>query len=311
MTLDNQPAFIQVGKRVPRIVGSTINQVGQQNNIVLENVGLILGVTPRISPDGRVVMEVDAEKSELGSVDEGIPVSTSGGIVIKSPTISLATAQTTVSAINGETIVIGGLITKSTQTLDRRVPWLADVPLLGTLFRYSSHNKKRSELLIILTPHVIRSPEDAERIKQVESARMHWCLGDVNEIHGAPALGVNTEHPSVQVVYPDINPRGVAPKPPQRNGEMLNGAPPARPEAIPPGHELYVPEPPGGQPPATVLPDPAEQGRTMLLPRSQGPPPVTSAGYVQPVAGYDPGRGTAGPLPPPVPLPPIGPPPGG
>ncbi len=51
MTLDNQPAFIQVGERVPRIVGTSINQVGQVNNIELENVGLILGVTPRISPD--------------------------------------------------------------------------------------------------------------------------------------------------------------------------------------------------------------------------------------------------------------------
>ena len=114
MTLDNQPAFVQVGQRVPRITGSTLTQVGQQNNIVLENVGLILGVTPRISPDGRVVMEVDAEKSQLGNIADGIPVTTSGGVVINSPTIELATAQTTVSAIDGETIVIGGLITKST-----------------------------------------------------------------------------------------------------------------------------------------------------------------------------------------------------
>ncbi len=114
MTLDNQPAFVQVGQRVPRITGSTLTQVGQQNNIVLENVGLILGVTPRISPDGRVVMEVDAEKSQLGNIADGIPVTTSGGVVINSPTIDLTTAQTTVSAIDGETIVIGGLITKST-----------------------------------------------------------------------------------------------------------------------------------------------------------------------------------------------------
>ena len=55
-TLDNQSAFIQVGQRVPRIIGSTINQIGQQNTVALENVGLILGVTPRISPDGTVVM---------------------------------------------------------------------------------------------------------------------------------------------------------------------------------------------------------------------------------------------------------------
>ena len=62
-TLDNQPAFIQVGQRVPRIVGSTTNQNGQSNSVTLENIGLILAVTPRISPDGTVVMEIDAEKS--------------------------------------------------------------------------------------------------------------------------------------------------------------------------------------------------------------------------------------------------------
>ena len=66
-TLDNQPAFIQVGQRVPRIVASNLTQGGlQTNSVELENVGLILGVTPRISPDGTVVMEIDAEKSALG-----------------------------------------------------------------------------------------------------------------------------------------------------------------------------------------------------------------------------------------------------
>ena len=66
-TLDNQSAFIQVGQRVPRITASNITDGGlQTNTIELENVGLILGVTPRISPDGMVVMEVDAEKSQVG-----------------------------------------------------------------------------------------------------------------------------------------------------------------------------------------------------------------------------------------------------
>jgi type II secretory pathway component GspD/PulD (secretin) len=71
LTLDNQQAFIQVGQRIPRIVNSIINQNGTQNVVALENVGLIIGVTPRISPEGNVVMEIDAEKSKLGPEDEG------------------------------------------------------------------------------------------------------------------------------------------------------------------------------------------------------------------------------------------------
>jgi len=214
MTLDNQPAFIQIGKRVPRISGSTINVRGQVNNIQMENVGLILAVTPRISPEGKVVMEIDAEKSEMDSVSEGIPVSIAEGNVIRSPVVNLTTAQTTVSAADGETIVLGGLITKSTKTVDRRVPWLADLPLLGSIFRYDSDAEKRTELVIILTPHVVRNPEDAKRIKEIELARMHWCLGEVDEIHGDLWAG-QMDEPSPQygppsTIYPDESPRGDA-----------------------------------------------------------------------------------------------------
>jgi len=122
MTLDNQPAFIQVGERVPRITGAQISEAGQINNIALENVGLILGVTPRISPDGLVVMEIDAEKSEVGPEEEGVPVSISAtGEVIRSPRIETITAQTTVSAASGQTVVLGGLISKSTAKISRKV----------------------------------------------------------------------------------------------------------------------------------------------------------------------------------------------
>ena len=208
-TLDNQPAFIQVGQRVPRIVGSTVNQNGQSNAITLENVGLILGVTPRISPDGAVVMEVDAERSALGPESDGIPVSIApDGSVIRSPRIDTTTAQATVSASSGETIILGGLITKKTLTIDRRVPLLSDIPLLGNFFRYDYNQQERSELLIILTPYVIRGPEDEYRLKQAEYSRMSWCICDVEAIHGdigstvgpIPAL---VDGPDTQVIYPE------------------------------------------------------------------------------------------------------------
>jgi type II secretion system protein D len=211
MTLDNQPSFIQVGQRVPRIANASITQVGQQNQIVLENVGLILGVTPRISPDGRVIMEVDAEKSELGLTDDGIPVTTSGGVVIKSPIIDLTTAQTTVSALDGETIVIGGLITTKKQLVKRRVPYLSNIPLLGVLFRYDSHTKNRTEMLIILSPHIVKNPAEAEKLRKMEEGRMHWCLGDVNEVNGPVGFSSKQGVQPTPVVYPDSNPRGKLP----------------------------------------------------------------------------------------------------
>ena len=205
-SLDNQPAYIQVGQKVPRITGSVVNQNGQTNTVDLENVGLILGVTPRISPDGTVVMEVDAEKSQLGTEIDGIPITVSNdGTIIRSPRIETTTAQTTVSAASGETIVLGGLISKSQQQVNRKVPWLGDLPLLGRLFRFDSDIGKRTELVIILTPHVIRSSFDNERIKELELARISWCAADVYEVHGDINLEqrfYDTEA-TTHVVYPN------------------------------------------------------------------------------------------------------------
>lgn len=216
LTLDNQQAFIQVGQRVPRIVRSSINVQGFQNSDVeLENVGLIIGVTPRISPDGNVVMEIDAEKSKLGPDSEGIPISISpNGQVIRAPRVDTVTAQATVSAADGETIILGGLISRSTRTIHRQVPWLGDIPIIKHLFSYDLNEVQRTELVIIMTPHVVRTPGDMERLKQAEFARISWCEADVFDIHGdvfpqngvLDQIGVDDDCP---VVYPDIAPRGI------------------------------------------------------------------------------------------------------
>lgn len=245
MTLDNQPAFIQVGQRVPRITGVTVNQTGQLNQIELENVGLILGVTPRISPEGMVVMEIDVEKSDLGPIQDGIPVSiASTGEVIRSPLINTTTAQTTVSAANGQTIVLGGLITKSKATVDRRVPLLSSIPILGNLFRYDAVMGKKTELLVILTPRVVSNEEDAELIKQTESARISWCLADVQKMHGDAGLCRRGECPhcdaGTPVVYPDLDPHGVI-----ENNEwemQIEPVPGEMEEVYPPGPILPAPE---------------------------------------------------------------------
>lgn len=187
--LDNQEAIIQVGQRVPRVQSTNITQFGQQNSVVYEPVGIILQVRPRVSPDGMVVMEIQAEKSKVGSEAEGIPIFTGlDGSVVRAPRIDQITAYSTVAAASGQTIVLSGLLAKESFDVHRRVPILADIPLLGDLFRYDSVSEQRSELLIIMTPRVIRSEQDAEMIKQVESARMSWVLSDVVNLHGPSGL---------------------------------------------------------------------------------------------------------------------------
>ena len=187
--LDNQVAIVQVGQRVPRVANTQISTFGQTNTVVYEDVGIILQVQPRVSPDGMVVMIVEATKSKVGSEAEGIPIFTGvDGSVVRAPRIDQIFARSTVAAASGQTIVLSGLLAKESFDVHRRVPIIADIPLLGDLFRYDAVTEQRSELLIVLTPRVIRTEQDAEMVKQVESSRMSWVLCDVVNLHGPSGL---------------------------------------------------------------------------------------------------------------------------
>ncbi|MFL2870993.1 MAG: secretin N-terminal domain-containing protein [Pirellulaceae bacterium] len=213
MTLDNSSAFVNIGARVPRISSTTLTQFGIQNNAPDEEVGLILDVLPRINNDGLIVMQISAEKSELGLAADGVPISvTTSGEAINSPAINTTTAQTTISAHSGETVVFAGLITKNKTISRRQIPWLGDLPGLGQLFRYDIEEEKRKELLIIMTPHVITGKDDLDAVNAMESGRMSWCLADLVEMHGDVGLdkgnglwGIPDNCPTI---YPDRDPSG-------------------------------------------------------------------------------------------------------
>jgi type II secretion system protein D len=274
MTLDNQPAFIQVGQRVPRITTVTQNATtGNTNSITLDNVGLILGVTPRISPDGLVVMEIDAEKSELESDATGIPIFTSpGGQVVRSPIIDATTAQTVVAAMSDQTIVIGGLITKSTTKEHHGVPVLDDIPVINNFFRYDSTVESKTELLIILTPRIVRNQADAEAIKRTEAAKMTWCMSDVTNIYGEAGLRRRTDvwtDGEVPVIYPD-------------SGPLPASSQPASPETIPTPSS----QPAGPARPAAPVPSPVPAPMSSPAPASvpaPAPSPAASSSSIAPM----------------------------
>jgi hypothetical protein len=268
MTLDNQSAFVQVGQRVPRVTSvQTPTGGGTISNTTLENVGILLGVTPRISPDGLVVMEIDAERSQL-SPGPGIPIGTSEGQTIESPIVDIATAQTTVSALSGQTVILGGLIETTSTVINRKVPFLGDLPIAGHLFRFDSVQEERNELMIIMTPHIVKDEADAEWIKQVESQRMSWCLADVVEVHGEGVLSGGgdvwseswNDHPT-DVIHPDRTP--TVPEP------ALEPVPESVP--VPEQPDRLVPPPPSADlgshvpwtPPAMPQPVAAENARPL------------------------------------------------
>lgn len=185
-TVDNQLGSVQVGQQVPVITGATTNALGGITPTLgtPQQVGIILQVTPRITPDGIVVMETIVNKSAFAG--QGIPIITdpTTGAVVESPIFDLSEAVATIAVPDGQTVVLGGMITKTDDTLERKVPWLGDIPLLGTAFRFDSTIQSRTELLIFMTPRIVKNAADSELIKQVESERLHFIVEDAEEVHG-------------------------------------------------------------------------------------------------------------------------------
>ncbi|HEY2761596.1 MAG TPA: type II and III secretion system protein, partial [Pirellulales bacterium] len=250
MTLDNQVALLQVGQRVPRITASNITATGTVNTTTLDNVGILLQVQPRVSPDNLIVMAIDAEKSDIGPEAQGIPISiNANGQVIRSPFYNTTLATTTVQATEGQSIVLGGLITTTKDQTHRRVPYLSNLPILGNLFRYDLVSQERKELLMVMTPHIVRDEADADRIKQAEAARMSWCLGDVIKVGGTQGLRTRFDdfsNAETTVIYPEMNADGTLKAPGTSPTPLPNGEDLPTPALRPPEHP---PTPPAQQAP--------------------------------------------------------------
>ncbi len=187
-TVDNKEAFIQIGQQVPVVDGVNVTAVGTANPIIRQDqAGIILKMTPNVSPDGMIQIKVSAEKSAFKlQPGTGVPIFTDArnGTVIQAPIKDITTAQATISARAGQTIVLGGMITRDEETIERRVPGLSRIPLIGRLFRYDYNNVARKELLIFLTPHLIADDASSDAYKDAEIARTHAPLEHVDQIHG-------------------------------------------------------------------------------------------------------------------------------
>ena len=207
VTLENLQGRIAVGQRIPRITGSTQNGIGGgvSNSVEDVDVGVILEMTPRVSPDGMIVLFVNATKSSLDLGSPGVPVAVdaNGNPVVQQP-INSTTAQTTIMARSGQTVVFSGLIQETKSHSEAGVPILSDLPVIGPLFKLESDTATRSELMIILTPYLVDGDEEIEIQNQDEMERMHWCLCDVAEVYGKTEYnGYEYQDGAMETVYPD------------------------------------------------------------------------------------------------------------
>jgi hypothetical protein len=267
MTIDNNISVVNVGQSVPTLTGTTNGLNGITTGVQYVNTGLTMQIQPRTNQDGLINMIVAVSRSNIDP-NGGIPIGFQTGLTgqaqaIEAPIFNQTLAQTRVTAYDGQTVILGGLITKQRASQSRRIPFLADIPLAGWLFRFDTEVEQRSELLVVMTPRVINynDPNKLDMIKQVESSRMSWCLADILNIYGDVGLseGNGLWGPaSSPVIYPDTNP----------TGEVGNPGSPAGQEPT------YLT--PTVETPATMIPSSPAYG-----PGFQGPPGASypSQGY--------------------------------
>lgn len=154
-TSNNVQAQINISQSVPYVLSSREDANGNLTfTYAFQDVGIVLTVTPRITANGFVTMDVSQTANDLqGFTDFNAPI------------VNQRQADTTVTVKDGETIILGGIIRSTVTATTRKIPLLGDIPILGNLFKTSTKENSKTELLVFLTPRIVRNPEEAGKLK--------------------------------------------------------------------------------------------------------------------------------------------------
>jgi general secretion pathway protein D len=156
---DNKTAALQVGDQVPIITQSAESTASTGapvvNSVSYKDTGVILTITPRINQSGRVLLDIEQEVSSV------VPTTSS---TLNSPTIQQRKVKTTVLVNNGEGLALGGMIQTNKTVTTNQVPIIGDLPFIGNAFKQKDNQVNKTELIIIITPHVIRNLDEARAV---------------------------------------------------------------------------------------------------------------------------------------------------
>lgn len=157
MTLDNGTSELLVGQQIPIATGESLGSDNSNpfRTVTRQDVGIKLNVTPRISADDTIHLDIFQEVSSVSDV-------LSAGI--DDFATNLRQITTTVLADNGEIIVLGGLIEQASGTRSSKVPIAGDIPVLGNLFKSETSTVVRTNLMVFIRPTIIRNQDDARRV---------------------------------------------------------------------------------------------------------------------------------------------------
>lgn len=155
-TSNNTQAQINISQQVPYVISQQTDTNGNVIfNYAFQDVGIVLTVTPRISANGIVTMDVTQTANDL-----------QGFTTFNAPIVNQREADTSVSVGDGQTIVLGGIMQNQVTSTVNKVPLLGDIPILGNLFRSTSRDKNKTELLVFLTPHIVKDATDAQQLRK-------------------------------------------------------------------------------------------------------------------------------------------------
>jgi general secretion pathway protein D len=164
MVLDNEPARLQVGSQVPILTQSQQSTISANapivNSIDYRDTGVILLVTPRVNSGGLVTLDISQEVSNVAN-----PASTVTSTA-NSPTFDQRLIRTRVAIQDGQTVGLAGLIRDSDEQSNAGIPVLKDIPLLGSLVSSQNNSRARTELLVLITPHVVQDQRDARALTE-------------------------------------------------------------------------------------------------------------------------------------------------
>ncbi len=193
LTTDNKKATIKVGENVPYITSKNTTEAQQDyTNYEYKDVATKLEITPQINQAEVVRMEIGVEVIKLKDTEN----------LSTTPTTFTRTAETTVVVHNEETVVIGGMIGQDTTSGEYKVPLLGDIPLLGWLFKSHADSRRKTNLYIFITPHIVENPAELAALyakKRDSMEKVHRSPGDVADQFFHP-----TENPAQSMALADM-----------------------------------------------------------------------------------------------------------
>ena len=187
---DGQMAEIVVGQSVYLPSSVSLTSVGNSLTTVptingtYQNVGIQLDVTPFIGANNLVQMILQPQITSIDNSSPGQVIE--GGSIISSPVYApnllKRSANTVVVTPDGQTVIIGGLISNDKSSSESKIPLLGDIPVLGNLFKFSNHSNQKDELLMFITPHIIQMPSQLAAMSTHETGQAPLITNSIPQV---------------------------------------------------------------------------------------------------------------------------------